>query len=44
MSLLSTIRTRAQVTTLEQRLREVGLVLMQCDCLGKPEGSTIEST
>ncbi|MCH2132431.1 MAG: HD-GYP domain-containing protein [Phycisphaerales bacterium] len=31
MSILSTIRTRAQVTTLEQRLREIGLVLMQCD-------------
>tara|TARA_Y100000589_G_scaffold330644_2_gene380920 strand:+ start:813 stop:2456 length:1644 start_codon:yes stop_codon:yes gene_type:complete len=37
MSLLSTIRTRAQVTTLEQRLREIGLVLMQCDRQGKPE-------
>ena len=37
MSLLSTIRTRAQVNTLEQRLREIGLVLMQCDCQGNPE-------
>lgn len=35
MSILSTVRTRAQVTTLEQRLREIGLVLMQCDRAGQ---------
>ncbi|MCH2152687.1 MAG: HD-GYP domain-containing protein [Phycisphaerales bacterium] len=31
MSILSTIKARAQVSTLQQRLREIGLVLMQCD-------------
>ena len=36
MSILSTIHTQAQVTTLQQRLREVGLVLMQCDRHGAP--------
>ncbi|MDG2423781.1 MAG: HD-GYP domain-containing protein [Phycisphaerales bacterium] len=35
MSILSTIRTRTQVSTLEQRLREIGLVLMQCDRNGQ---------